>query len=176
MQKILAKREKIILYTTIGIIVLSIIFNLLLSPVLSANDKLNKEISLVRARLKKYLVLLSQRDYIRKQYSQFSEELKSFTRDADTSVSALSELENLAKAADIRIIDIRPQAAKGSGLYKEALIDLRAEGTIENYLKFIYTTENSLLLLKIKKMQLNAKAGAANLEGIFLISQVSASE
>jgi type II secretory pathway component PulM len=62
MQKILNKREKIVLYTTVGIIIFSIAFNLFIEPTLSRNETLNKEINIARLKLNKYLKLLSQKE------------------------------------------------------------------------------------------------------------------
>lgn len=176
MQRILAKREKIILYTAISIIIFSLIFNFLFMPVLTQNNNINKEIGLARNKLIKYSLLLNQKKSIQARYNQFAAQLRGLDRDADTSVSALSELENLAKSVNIRIVELRPQAPKSSALYKELFIELRCEGAIEDYLKFIYSIENSILLLKIKKLQLNAKLNTSNLEGNFLISQLSTPE
>lgn len=173
MQKIISKREKIILYATIGVIVFSIGFNFLFAPLLIKNDNLNKEINISRAKLRKYLRLLSQKDSIQSKYSKLSADFKVSTRQEGALVTTLSELENIAKNSNIRIIDIRPQAPKSSDLYKEVIIELRTEGAMESYLNFIYTMENSLLLLRIKKIQLSAKPNTSNLEGLFSISQIS---
>jgi hypothetical protein len=173
MIKVLTKRERIILYTTIGIIIFALGFNFLIAPLLTKNENLNREIVLSRTKLKKYLRLLSQKDYIEKKYNKFSTPLKGSQEGTDAFVNALSELENLAKAANIRIVDIRPQSAKSLALYKETLIDLRTEGTMEGYLKFIYNLENSLSLLRIKRFQLNAKPNSPTLEGSFSVSQLS---
>ncbi len=168
MHNVLKKREKIILYITIGIIFFSIAFNFITAPVLGKYDMLNKEISLNKIRLKKYLTLLNQKDEIQNKYGKFSSNLELATDTKDTLVVAMATLENLAKTAGVRIIDIRPQAAvKGDTV----VIDLRTEGTIEGYTKFIYDVETSLLLLKVKRLQLTAKPNIAVLEGIFTISQ-----
>ena len=176
MIKVLTKRERIILYATIGIIIFTVVFNFLLAPILTKNDILNKEINITRIKLNKYLRLLSQRAYIQNKYNKFSSTFKIPEQGGDTLVAALSELETLAKNANIRILDIRPQASKTSDIYKENLIEARTEGGMEGYLKFIYDIENSLSLLRIKRFQLNAKPGASGLEGSFSISQLSISE
>lgn len=174
MIRVLAKRERIILYATIGVVIFAIAFNFLLAPVLTKNDNLNREINLKRAKLKKYLWLISQKEAIQSKYSKFSPAPSVSDQQQDVLVSALSELENLAKNSGIRIIDLRPQqGAKGSDLYKEILIDLRTEGSMDGYLKFIYNLENSLSLLRIKKFQLTAKPNAQVLEGSFSISQLA---
>lgn len=173
MLRILTKREKITLYVTIGVIIFAISFNSVIAPILTKNDNLNKEIGLVREKLKKYLWLLSQKDYIQGKFSKFSSTFKISNEQAESSFSALSELETLAKNANIKIIDIRPQTSGSLQPYREINIDLRTEGMIEGYLEFIYNLENSLSLLRIKKFQLTAKPNSQTLEGSFSISQIS---
>lgn len=173
MFKVFTKREKIILHLTICVIVFAISFNTFVNPVLTKNDTLNKEINITRTKLSKYLRLLSQKENIQSKYSSITSSVGIFSQQTDKSVNALAELENLAKRANIRIIDLRPQTTKSLALYKELPIDLRTEGTMENYLRFIYDMENSLLLLRIKRMQLNALPNTQTLEGNFSIAQLS---
>lgn len=174
MIRVLSRRERVILYATAGVIIFAAIFNFLLAPVLTKNDNLNKEINLKRAKLKKYLWLLSQKEAIQGKYSKFSSAPGGLGQEQDALVSALSELENLAKNSGVKIIDLRPQQpAGGRDLYREILIDLRTEGEMAGYLKFIYELENSLSLLRIKKFQLSAKPNSTILEGSFSISQLS---
>ena len=172
MIKILNKREKIVLWLTLGVIIFSLIFNFLIAQVLNKNDNLNKEIKRTQAKLKRSLRLLSQKDYIRSKYSKFLPLDNVSGEPQDTAVSVLSELERLAKSANIRIIEIRPETAKKLGLYKEIFVDLRAEGAMEGYLKFIYDIEHSPLLLKIKKFQVAAKPNTPVLESNLSLSQL----
>lgn len=173
MQRILTKREKLILYTTVGVIVFSIAFNLLLAPIIKKNEDLNKKIKLAFTKLKKYTRLVSQKESIQAKFNEFSSTFGIPKEEEDSVVSALSNLENLAKNANIHIIDIRPQAPRTTGAHKEIVIDLRTEGTMEGYLKFIYGIEHSLSALTIKRFQLSAKPNTAALEGTFSISQPS---
>ncbi len=179
MPKVLQNREKVILSATIGIIVFAVIFNFSIGPVLNKNDDLNKDIKLTLSKLSKYKRLLSQKDYIQNKYSNLSSGMKigQAGKQDDGLLGALAEIERLAKGSNITIVDIRPKNTnEGSRLYKEIPIDLRTEGNIESYLKFIYDLESSLALLKIKEFQLNTKPNIQYLEGIFLISQLSISD
>lgn len=174
MLKIINKREKLLLYTTIGIIVFAVAYNFIISPLLTRNIYLNKEITAARIKLKKYIWLLSQREAIENNYTKFAPEGGIPTPDESLLVSTLSRIEALAKNTNINIIDIRPQAvAENSSSYQGFLIDLRAEGSMENYLKFIYDLENSLLLLRIKKLRLSSTPNSILLEGIFSIQKLS---
>ncbi|MCX5699843.1 MAG: type 4a pilus biogenesis protein PilO [Candidatus Omnitrophica bacterium] len=175
MIKLLKNREKIILYLTLAVILFSLIFYFIVSPVMAKYANLNKEITVASAKLRKYMALLSQKEMIQKKYSDKFYSISSLPEfKQDSLVAALSELQNLAKGADIRIIDLRPQQGvkTSSQQYKEIIIDMRTEGSMEGYLKFIYDIENSLWILRIKKFQLLAKSNSVALEGVFTIAQV----
>ena len=176
MQRVITKREKAILYITIAVVIFYIGFNLFIAPPLNKNELLNKEININRAKLKKYVRLLSQKDYIQNKYKQFTSRLNLSEVARDDLVTALSELGTFAKDTNIRIIDIRPQSPKTLDLYKEILIDLGTEGAMEGYFKFVYDIENSLSAFRIKKFQLTLKSNGQTLEGNFLISKISLPE
>jgi hypothetical protein len=175
MLKAISKREKIIFTLTLGVILFSIVFTFLVAPLLRRGEALNKEIRIARLKLRKHLYLLSQEKEIQDKYNRFASEQNLAAQAPEAMVSSLSVLETLAKEANIRIIDIRPQTPRGSGLHKEITIDLRTEGAIGGYLSFLYSIENSLMLLDIKRFQLNAKTNSQLLEGSFSISQISPS-
>jgi hypothetical protein len=172
MPRIFKKREKIIFYLVVALVAASVGFNLIMEPLLAKDKLLSSEINAGRLKLKKYAQLLAQKETIENDFNKFSVPLNNSGSQV-ASVSALSEIENLAGAANIRIVDLRPQSAKTIEGYKEILIELKAEGKIEDYLKFIYAVENSLFLLKIKRFVLTARVGPGLLEANLSISQIS---
>lgn len=168
----LKKRERIILYLTIGVIFFGVAFNLVISPVLEKYDLLSKEINTDKIKLKKYLTLLSQKSEIQNKYGGFSGGNISAQDTKDNLVLAMAALENIAKNSGIKIVDIRPQAGvKGN----DVSVELRTEGEMEQYTKFIYDAETSLYLLKVKRLQLTAKPNKSGLEGTLTITQPSLS-
>lgn len=171
MKRILSGREKIILYITVGVVLFSAVFNIFLLPVLDKNARLNQKINSTTEKLKKYAQLMLEKERIEAEYGRFAA-TSGVSREADTSVSALTELENLANSAQIRIIDIRPSSAKIQKA-KGLIIETRLEGTMDQFMKFIYNIEQSISLLAIKKFQLNAKPNSAVLEGVFSIAEFS---
>jgi small-conductance mechanosensitive channel len=169
MHSIFKKRERIILYIAIAVIFFSLLFNFLLSPVIEKYDILNKKINLNQAKLQKYQALLNSKNEIENKYAKLSlssEPLKDMT---DPTVASLAALENLAKNADIKLLDIRPEQNQKKN--NQNTIELRAEGSMEGYTKFIYNIGNSLMLLKIRRFQIAAKPNAQSLEGTFTIIQ-----
>jgi len=173
MFKGLSKREKNILLAAGAVIILAIGFKVILDPILARNESLNREIKITRLKLKKYLGLLNQKEQLKSAYAKISGAANNQQIEENASASILSEIENLAKNANLRLIDIRPESLKGPSSHSKNYVSLRAEGDMESYLKFIYNTENSLALLEIKKFWLNVKPRSSILEGNFLIAQVS---
>lgn len=172
LKRILSKREKLILYICIGVVVFGITFRFILHPVILKYSSLNQDIRISRSRLVKYRQILRQKDDIRNKYSRFDLNLSLSEQPQDTYVAVLSEIEHLSKTSGIRIIDVRPQDRIASPK-KEIIIDLRIEGTLEGYMRFIYDVENSLLLLRIRRLQLSVKPASLALEGSFSVYQFS---
>lgn len=169
MLKILSGREKIIFFAALFTVITGLIFNFLALPIIKKSGLLDRQILLAQEKLSKYSLLLKEKDYIQDKYQKLSSG-RIVAQDAqDPLVSALSEIEGIAKQANIRIIDIRPSEARKQRL---ASIDFRAEATLEAYIEFIYNIESSLSLLRIEKFQLNAKPNTPALEGSFSISKL----
>jgi hypothetical protein len=173
MQKILTQREKTILYTTIGIVSVSIFFNFIITPIIRKNGLINKEIHNTKMKLKKYLLLLSQKQSLQTKYNYLNAEKPASGIKENSTLRTLSEIENMANTAQIRILDIRPQLRKSEGSYDEILVELRTEGSLSDYITFIYNLENSLLLLRIKRFQFNSRSNSALLEANFSISKLA---
>jgi len=174
MIRILSKRERLILFAASAIIILGICFNFFLIPLLSRNASLNREIKVAREKLKKYTGLLSRKENIHASCAKISALSAEPGKEELSVAGMLSELENLAKGANLRIIDLRPQnPSQTASSLKESGVDLQTEGEIQGYLKFIYAVENSFLSLDIKRLQLKAKPNSENLEGNFSIMQIS---
>lgn len=170
MPETLNRREKIILLSVIMLVILAIGFRTLVAPVLARNAVLDTEIKITRLKLKKYLGLLNQKEELKNAYAKLSRVSVTPQEGQATSTGILSDIENLANDSGLYIIDIRPEPRKNTAS-KENYVQLRTEGEMESYLKFIYSIENSLRLLQVKKLQLQAKNGSSRLEGNFLISQ-----
>lgn len=177
MHKVLTNREKTILLLTAGVLVFSVLFSLVISPQLDKNDALSRQVRASRVKLKKYAKLLSQKDELQRKYAKLPKGLGVSAKNEGV-VGILAELEAFAKEAGIRIVDLRPQPAAKSAAagYKELAIDLRAEGDMQGYLKFIYALENSLTLLHINKFQLTSKPNSELLDSSFSISHITLSE
>jgi hypothetical protein len=170
MPQLLNKREKIILYALIGILILGSAMNFFIMPFLNKNEAMNREIGLQRIKFVKYSRLLRQKGAISERYNNTFSYSQDPGQNEDTLVATLAELEGLAKASDIRIVEIRPEQGSGVRRANDATIVLRAESDMEGYFNFLHSLENSASLLTVKKIMLAAKPSSAVLEGTFYLS------
>lgn len=172
MQRIFSKREKTILFTTIGVILFSVIFNILIMPIVEKNSGLDKEAAYTRLKLNKYLWLLSQKQNLQEKFSRFSSGAGLLDgRQKDMQAATLAELETMARDSGVVIVDIRPQGRSETQSKVESIIDIRCEAPMQGQMRFIYKLENSPLILRIRRCQFTAKPNSQNLEGAFSLSQ-----
>jgi len=177
MKRLLSKREKVVLWATILIVGSSILFATVLDPFLTRNAGLNRQIGATKKKLQKYLWLLKQKDILDKSFSGSPLLKNFFTLDQDNVIDALAILEDLATESGIKIVDLRPNFSNKTKISSAVnSIELRAEGTIEGVLKFVYLLENSGSALKIKKMQISSKPNSSYLEARFNIAQINPAE
>ena len=176
MKKLLTKRERFFVYITASAIIFAISYNMVIAPLMDKSIDLNREISSKELKLMKYRGFLGQGDQLQKIYKKYlSEDNPADIQ--DTFLGTLRELEKLSAATGVVILDIRPkQRKRGKGELSESIIDLKSEGTLKNYLKFVYNMENTPSLLKINKLQLSSKTNSELLEGRFTIGQILISD
>ncbi len=173
MQRVLTQRERVILYATGALLAFALALNTVCAPWLRKAETLNREIALTRAKIQKYANLLARRDAIRKRSAAMAAQVNVSGAQTDPMVAALSELENIARQANVKITDVRPQQAGASSGYRQTVVDIRAEGDMEGFVKFSYDLDNSLALLRIRRFHLGAKSGTALLEGTFSLEPIS---
>ena len=119
---------------------------------------------------------MKNKDSIKNKYRQLSFYSEAPGQNEDSLVATLSELEGLAKAADIRIIEVRPDTEiKNSGSNRQVSVVLRVEADMPGYFKFLRSLEDSVSLLTINKFLLTSMPDSQNLEGTFYLSQIISS-
>lgn len=168
----LTKREKVILFFTLGVIAFSLILNFILLPVIDKLRELNQEINSCQLDFKKSIRLLANKQAIQEDYNQISSIVQLQVGQEEMVAIVLLELEQLSSKVGLRIVDVRPQRSNDLDRYKEILVELRQEGNIDGFLRFIYDIENPPHLLKIKKLQLNSKTTSDTLQAKLIISKI----
>lgn len=174
MNKLFSSRERLIFIVTASVIVFFAFFCFFFLPVFEKNSALDREIRLMLSKYKEYQRLILQKDLIRLQAESFPSLFKKTSKGVEVQESALFELQNLAKNADLKLVDIRPQSVKASSASNESIVDLKTEGSSVAVLKFFYDIETSSSLFEIKSFLLKSKLNSPSIEATFSISELHA--
>ena len=153
----LSKRERLVLYVTMGIICLTILDRLILSPVLWKMKTLDEQIQNERTRIKRDIHIIAQKDRIIEQSNKYAEYSTKDLSTEEITTSFLKEIGNLANETSVYLIDIKPAGTKKEDVYRKYFVDISCEGQMEQIINFMYSIENSNNLLKIEKYNINPK-------------------
>lgn len=169
----ISMREKKLAFTTLALVSLSIGYIFILEPLSKKYVGLNQEIHTKQIRLAKSERLVKEKDVITRGYKKYSQLLTTSGSEEEEMAVVLSEIEKTGKAAGIYMSDVKPQRVKEMDFYRELLVEIKFQATMQTLAQFIYNLENSGSLLKVKRLQINIKGGgAASIEGNLQISRI----
>jgi Tfp pilus assembly protein PilO len=159
MIKKLSAREKIILYAVIIIAALSLIYIGLVEPLIARWNNVNSRIEITKAKLRKSLSLIKDKNSIDEEYSRFASRLKKSASDEQEMTIVLDELEKAARRSNLKITSMRPKPARQKEHYRQFEVEIETESDMNSLMKFIYDIKNSPQLIKIDKLNLNTRGG-----------------
>lgn len=170
----LSKRERKWLYLGIIIIFCIISYIFIAEPIWDDWQKLNEEIYTKERRLLKNLKMLAQEEEISDLYNEYAKNIKMKGSAEEETAEILKEIENIARANSTYITDIKPHGkAKEMDFYKEYYVELEVEADMPSLAKFIYDLQSSKQILKVRHLNLNAKAGGGNmLKGYMIVTKI----
>lgn len=172
----ISKREKMFFAMTISIITISIFYGFVIEPFFKAYIRLSREINIKQTRLAKNLKLMNEKDIVSNEFKRHSQQLKEKGSDEEEMASVLSEIEIIGKNVGFYLSNVKPQKIKDMDFYKIMFVEIKFQADIQTFSKFIYEIQNSPLLLKVSRLQLNSKGGDSSfLEGTIQISKISLS-
>lgn len=154
----LSPREKLIFNLSAAFVFFVILDRLVVSPISSQIETLNRQTREEEAAIKKNLRLLSQKDKIIAQSSKFESYLNSSLSQDEEVTAMLKELEDLANKNSVYLIDLKPGDIKQSGSTKKYMINLTLEAQMDQLAVFMYGVESSDRLFTIEKYQIEPKS------------------
>ena len=170
----LSARERAVFHLSVAFIFLMLLDRLIISPISSQIDALNKETQQEEAMIKKNLRLLAQKDKIVAQSSKFESYLNSSLSQDEEVTAMLKEIEDLANKNSVYLIDLKPGEVKQSGATRKYLINLSLEAQMDQLTVFMYGVESSDRLFTIEKYQIEPKARESSVaRGSMIISRVA---
>jgi hypothetical protein len=147
----LNKREKRLLQILAAVVGMFAFFFLIISPILSLRESINKEYEANMSKLNTLDKIYDQYREARDRISQYNTQLnntKGLTSMIEENAQSLNIIKNKTYTRD------RPTVTQGK--YKKISADVRFEGIdINSILNFIYRMENSGMLVKISYLRIN---------------------
>lgn len=159
----LTKREKKLFYLTMFLIFVWITYNFVIKPIIVKWKELDDKIEEKSRELEKNIRMIDRKERIEHEYKNYASAVKMGGSEEEEMAKFLTEIESLASSSSVHIIEIKPRPSKKIQFYKKYLIELDAEGNINQLSKFIYDIQNSSQLLKVDKFSLGTKGAGTNL-------------
>jgi len=153
----LSKREKYILFITVGIILTCVIYNFLISPVIKKSKQMNQQFRQKTIKLQKSLQVLNRAKLLQDWHNSIPFNLKASEIRQDGVTKIKSYIVDISKKNLVQIINISsPGEREEHENYKFIFISLALKGQMENIIDFIYDIESSPMMFTVDKLQFSS--------------------
>ncbi len=155
--KFLAKlsgRERMVVIAAVSIVAVMMLDRIVVGPIISNIGVLGVRIEEKERTLRAYARILSNEKRVKKEkelYAKYS--LKALPSE-DELAGLLGEIENLAREADVYLVDSSPSGTEEKGVLKMYLIKVDCNGTVDEIFRFIHSIESSRKLMNIESMRI----------------------
>lgn len=155
----LSKKEKTLLFVTLGLVSLALLDALILGPILSRGKVMDAEIHAKEETIKRNLRIISFRDSIESEYAGYQSYLDSADKVREEIIGdLLKKIEVMARDHKIGIINIQPGDIVENPVFQEYKTSLECEGAFADLLAFMRDLEGSEFLFKITKYTMIPKS------------------
>ena len=153
----LSKREKYILYAAVSIVSLTLIDRLIVVPISQKLHTLSSQIEKTEQAVRQDLHILAQKDAIEKDKAKNATFLIGGKSEEEQITSILKEIEVLASASSVYLIDMKPAGNKAVAASTKYMVNVNCEADMSKIVEFMYSLENSSKLLTIERFQISPK-------------------
>lgn len=153
-----SKKERIGLMAAGIIVSLAFLDRLIINPINRRIQLINQEIKISEKHLRMGLRNLNQKEAVASEYTKYGQYFKGAGSGEEITAAILSEIESLARRANMSLLDLKPQPSKDKGFYREYSVEVEAEGTMDSLVSFIYQLNASTQLLRAEKLRFNLKS------------------
>jgi len=167
------KREKILTIITVSIALIAFIYSVVIERVVLRWKMLNEEIESRKNLLIGDAELLSRYENIKEEYMKNPIFKVKGANEEEAIARVLSEIEAISNKASCYITNIKPRTTRYIGNYREISFDVSIESGITELSRFMYETEVSKEILRIRRFTTSSKSGPAkSLKTTFIISKI----
>jgi Tfp pilus assembly protein PilO len=159
----MTKKDKVILYAAIIMVLLAIMDRAFINPVLLKINGLNEQIIEMESAVRKSAHIMSQKDRILQESAKYKSFLDNIGTDDEEGTSLLKEIGDIANKSEVYLEDMRPSGIKDMETYRKFMVTLSCEGQMEQIADFILNVESSKNLLTIERYQISPKAKGSSI-------------
>ena len=145
----LSKREKMVLTVSVIAVLLAVLERGVLHPIIEKIKSFEEEITATEIEMTKNTKILQQRSRIEKEekvYASFNAGARSAE---EITASMLKEIETIAGAAGIFIVDLKPSGNESEGMVKKFAVNVSCEAEMSQLVSFMYLVEKSETLMQV---------------------------
>ncbi len=164
----ISDRERYLFIFTIVIIAGAVIYNFVLGSLFEKCTSLDNEVIAKKATLGKGLRLLEKRDAIVKKYNFYAKTPNNIS-------NILSYIEKKAALFDIKTSNVKPRPMIKKELYREYVIELQIQGSIDKINKFTSELLKSPLFITMKRFDIRipeAETPVSEVKGTLILSKI----
>ena len=162
----LLKNKGVLIYCLAGVLGCWFVVKVVFGPFHGKLTNLSAQATIGKERLEKGFNLIENQEAINREYNKYMTyfSLQNVT-DKEAVATLLKEVEILSREAGVTIMDMKPQEeAESDKISKQYQINIKAEATMEELIKFLYSLYNAKYLFSIEKLVLAPKnEGASDL-------------
>ncbi|MFH0986377.1 MAG: type 4a pilus biogenesis protein PilO [Candidatus Omnitrophota bacterium] len=159
-----------------GMVVMAVFVDkLIISPTGATLQRMHQKISASEKKLSHDLRNINNKDFIESEYQKYINFVKKGAASEEENVSnMLAEIEGLARAAGVNLVDIKPQASKQVDFYKEYSAEVTIEGSMEQIVVFLHKLNSSPQLLRAVKLRFGMKQKESSVvKAAMLVTNIS---
>lgn len=155
----LSKRERILLFITIGVIILAGLINFIITPLSKKWRHLNNQIASLNAKLSRHMRILSLEKDIEAKYKAYADYLKVKGSNEEALALVLQEIERHARSSEVVLTNIVPSGLESKDFYNKFEVRMDIEGDMSSLIKFLYELQRSKHLFRILRLSITTKPG-----------------
>jgi len=156
--------RKVLFIIAVVCIALSLMDNLMIGPFLSQEQYVNAENKAQKENIKRSKRIISFRERILEEYSQYSVYLDSGEMTQEGIIAALlKKIETLAKQQSVTITSVRPGDVETKPSYSIYKTSIDCEGLLTNVLSFINLLEQSDYLFQVQRYAMGSKSKGSDI-------------
>lgn len=161
----LSTRERTILTVTAVVFFAAAADGLVAQPILRQFQAMDQEILAAEHQVRKNLRALAVRERILESHKQSQTRRSTLGTDEEETSRLLSEIESLARASELAILNMKPQQIVPLGFGKRYAVEIEVRGDMGSLIQFLYGLHRSKAILSGEQFRLTNDKGPDSVRG-----------